>query len=263
MVPEGRAVRHCWLHRVGWSAGGKVPENHGENPSSLQDHFGQALAALAGKRKRFHHHGSDFLLDVVAQDIAGAMQPGLHRLRLQTKDFGGFLDVHSLDHAGDEDDAKSFGKFIYRVLDDLLNFTLCHALFRVGRGRKGKLDDLGLQDSRRQRRPFHACALATQPAQSLVHGDARQPCRKTGVAAETVQMGESPHVGLLDDIFGLAFIAEDSASEPIETAIIRLHNGANGRLISMAGASDQLGIGGPVRSNFWCWCVGHGDFAIR
>ena len=50
----------------------------------------------------------------------------------QPEDLGGFLDVHPLDHAGDEDDAKGFGKVIDRVFDDVLNLALCHGLFRVG-----------------------------------------------------------------------------------------------------------------------------------
>ena len=94
------------------------------------------------------------------------------------ENLGGFLDVHPLDHTGDEDNAKGVGKVIDRVFDHNLNFTLCHGLFRVGCSRKRKLDDLGLQDSWRQRRPFNTGSLAAQSAQSLIHGDARQPCRE-------------------------------------------------------------------------------------
>ena len=55
----------------------------------FQNRIGQPFAALAGKRKRFHHHGADFLLDIVAQHGAGAVQPCFHGFRLQPENVGG------------------------------------------------------------------------------------------------------------------------------------------------------------------------------
>jgi hypothetical protein len=74
-------------------------------PESLQNSLGQAFAALAGERKGFHHHRADFLFHIVAQHGPRPVQPRLHGLRFQVEQFGGLLDIHSLDHAGDEDDA--------------------------------------------------------------------------------------------------------------------------------------------------------------
>ena len=49
----------------------------------------------------------------------------------RSENLGGLLDIHALDHAGDEDDAEGFGQFVDRVLDDMLDFTLCHGFFRI------------------------------------------------------------------------------------------------------------------------------------
>ena len=71
-------------------------------------------------------------------------------------------------------------------------------------------------------------------------------------------MGEGPDVGLLDDVLGLAVVAQDSAGKPVEPAIVRLHDGANGRLVAAAGAPDQFGIAGPDGSNLrgaWAWAM--------
>src|SRR5258707_379205 len=197
----------------------------------------EAVAALAGKRKRLHDHRADFLFDIVAQHGSGAVQSGFHGFRFQSENFRSLLDVHSLDHAGNEDDAKGFGEIVDGVLDDMLNFTLCHGFFRIlGCGREGKLDNLRLERSRRQRGPFDVRALAAQPAQRLVDGDPSKPGCETGVAAEILKMGECPDIGFLHHVLGLAVVAQDSAGEPVKPAIVRLHDRADRRLIAVAGA---------------------------
>ena len=95
--------------------------------------------------------------------------------------------------------------------------------------------------------------LAAQPAQGLVHRDARQPGRKTGVAAKTVEMGECPDIGFLDDVLGLAVVAQDAAGEPVEPAIVRLHDRADRRLIAAAGAADQFGVAGRREQIWGAW----------
>ena len=71
-------------------------------------------------------------------------------IRDRSENLGGFLDVHAFDHACHENHPERFGKFIDRLLDDILNLTLRHGLFRVGRGRDGEGDDLGVEDFRFQ-----------------------------------------------------------------------------------------------------------------
>src|SRR5437899_2712401 len=228
----------------------------------FQNRLGQAFAALASKRKCLQHDRADFLFDIVAQHGAGAVQSGFHGLRFQFENFCSLLDVHSLDHAGDENDAKGLGEFVDGVLDDMLNLTLCHGFFRVlGCGREGKLDNLRLERSRRQRGPFDVRTLAAQPAQSLVDCDPSKPGCETGVAAEILQMGECPDIGFLHHVLGFAVVAQDSAGEPIEPAIVRLHDRADRRLIALAGAPDQFGLSAPEGSYWWCLCGAHDDFA--
>src|SRR5712671_5973519 len=74
-------------------------------------------------------------------------------------------------------------------------------------------------------------------------------------------MGESPDVSLLDHVLGFAVVAQDSAGEPVEPAIVRLHDRANRRFIAAAGAGDQFDIAAPDGVDLWCVGVGHGDVA--
>src|ERR1700722_10509855 len=74
-------------------------------------------------------------------------------------------------------------------------------------------------------------------------------------------MGEGPDVSLLDDVLGLAVVAQNSAGEPVEPAIVRLHDRTNGLLIAPAGTTDQFGIAGRDMSNLWCLCA-HNGFAL-
>jgi len=77
----------------------EVPANLLDVAELLQDRFRQSVAAAAGERKRLHHHGADFPLDIVAQHAARAMQPRFHSLWLQLQRFGSLLDAQALDHA--------------------------------------------------------------------------------------------------------------------------------------------------------------------
>src|SRR5205085_12130585 len=97
----------------------KFPENLTGETETLQNRLGQPLASPAGKWKGFHHDRPNFLLDVVAQHGAGAMQSGFDGLRPELENCSRLLDIHSLDHAGDKNDAERLGKFIDRMFDDL------------------------------------------------------------------------------------------------------------------------------------------------
>ena len=172
------------------------------------------------------------------------MQPALHGLRLERENLGGLFHIHALDDAGDEDETKRLRQFVDGMLDDGLNFTLGHGFFRIGGGGEGELDDLGFERALRQRVQLHGGPPAAQPAQRLVHGDPRQPCRQAGIAAKAFQMREGANVGLLHHILGLAVVAQDAAGKAIEPAVIRLHDGANGRLVAGQRPPHQFGVAG-------------------
>ena len=98
--------------------------------------------------------------------------------------------------------------------------------------------------------------LAAQPAQRLVHGDPRQPGREAGVAAKLLQMREGADIGFLHDVLGLAVVAQDAAGEPVQPAIVRLHDRANRRLVAGKRAADQFGIVRCRGERFavtWAW----------
>src|SRR5207247_6088636 len=73
--------------------------------------------------------------------------------------------------------------------------------------------------------------------------------------------GERPDIGFLHHVLGLAVVAQDSAGEPVEPAIVRLHDRADRRLIALAGAPDQFGLSAPDGSYWRCLCGAHDHFA--
>ena len=81
------------------------------------------------------------------------------------------------------------------------------------------------------------------------------------IAAKTVEMGEGPDIGLLHHILGLAVVAQDAAGEPVEPAVVRLHDAADGGFIARQRAGDQRGVGGPGCVYLRKGCVAHGGLA--
>ncbi|MGY4434792.1 hypothetical protein ACVWWO_007269 [Bradyrhizobium sp. F1.13.1] len=152
------------------------------------------------------------------------MQSRLHGLGLDAEQLGGLLDVHAFHHACDEDHAEDIRQLIDGALDDALDFTLGHGPFRIACGRSGKFDDLRLERRFGHRAQLDMRPGASRPAKRLVDGDARQPCRQTGLAAKTVEMGEGADIGFLNDILGFAVAAQNSARQTIEPAIVGLHD---------------------------------------
>ena len=55
-------------------------------------------------------------------------------------------------------------------------------------------------------------------------------------------MGEGPDIGLLHHILGLAVIAQDAAGEPVEPAVVGLHDGADGGLVAGGRTAHQFGV---------------------
>src|SRR5450756_2896804 len=99
----------------------------------LHDGVGHALATSAGKWKRFHQDGANFLVQLLAHEPPRAMQPRFHRLRPKTEEVCGFFNTHPLDYARDKYDSKYLGQIVGRLLDKLQNFSLRHCSFRIVR----------------------------------------------------------------------------------------------------------------------------------
>jgi hypothetical protein len=73
-------------------------------------------------------------------------------------------------------------------------------------------------------------------------------------------MGEGPDIGFLDDVLGLAVVAQDAAGEPVQPAIVGLDDGADCRLIAVAGTGDELVECRFCR--FRCVCLAHGAIPV-
>src|SRR6185312_14984466 len=70
------------------------------------DAVSHALAAPAVEGEGFRQLRTKLRLKVGAQHSAGAVQPRLHRLRLEAIKLGGFFDCHFLEHARHEHNAE-------------------------------------------------------------------------------------------------------------------------------------------------------------
>src|SRR5439155_16515600 len=98
---------------------------------SFQHSAGQALTAPARKGEGVQHDGTDLFIELLAHEGAGAMQSGLHRLRLEPKQVGGLLHAQAFDHAGDKDGAVDIGKRVGRLFDEPQDLSLCHSALRI------------------------------------------------------------------------------------------------------------------------------------
>src|SRR5207302_8425547 len=105
VAPGGSRRRRLVAQELDGGGLPRFPKKLGETEPT-QDSLGQLFATSARERKRLHHDRADLVLDIVAQHGAGAVQPGLYGLRLQPENLRGLLDIHPLDHAGDDDQTK-------------------------------------------------------------------------------------------------------------------------------------------------------------
>lgn len=211
----------------------------------LQNGAGHALAAPASERKRIHEHGADLLVQFIAHEPPRAMQPRLYCVRLKAKEVRGVLGAHALDHPRHEYNPKYLGETVGRSLDKLQNFPLRHCSFRiVGCHRLRESDNLSVGSLRSGSFQVHSWAFTPQPLQSFIHGDAGKPCRKTGIAAKAAEMGKGFDIRFLDHIFGFAVIPQNAAGDPVQPAIVPLHDGAKRRVVTGERTPNEFGIVG-------------------
>jgi hypothetical protein len=81
-----------------------------------------------------------------------------------------------------------------------------------------------------------------QPTERFIHRNTGKPCPEAGVAAKTLQMREGADVGLLDNVLGLVIVSQDAADDPVEPAVVPLHDGAKRSVVARARAPDQFGV---------------------
>src|SRR4029079_8476192 len=94
----------------------RFPGNsHGAD--ACDDYVGHALAAPAIEGEAAGERRTELLVELRAQQDTRTVQPGLHRLRLQAEEVGGFVNAHALDDASDEHRAECVGKLVDRVFE--------------------------------------------------------------------------------------------------------------------------------------------------
>ena len=71
------------------------------------------------------------LVQLLADQPSGAVQPGLDGFRPNAEDLSSVFDAHSLDHPRDENNSIDFGEIVGRLFDKLKNLTLSRRSFRV------------------------------------------------------------------------------------------------------------------------------------
>src|SRR3954462_13395840 len=99
-----------------------------------------------------------------------------------------------------------------------------------------------------------------QPPERLIHGDAGQPGGEAGLAAVLCKMRERGNVGLLHGIFGFRVVSQHTSGNPIETAVVSLHNRTKGIGISREYAPHEFRVVRSGSSRPLGLELGHGFF---
>ena len=138
------------------------------------------------------------------------------------------LDGQLLDLAQHEHDAKPFRQIVDQSVKNIAHFAPPRFDLRIGGQAReedesslaGLVEIYGVEADGRP--PF------TFPAQSLVDGDAGQPCCERGLAAEVGEVGEGPQIRFLNRVLGFHVVAQDAARRPVQALIVALHDPAEG-----------------------------------
>ncbi len=64
------------------------------------------------------------------------------------------------------------------------------------------------------------------------------------IAAKSAEMGKGFDIRFLDHIFGIAVIPQNAAGNPVQSAIVPLHDGAKRRVVTGERAPNEFGIVG-------------------
>ncbi len=64
------------------------------------------------------------------------------------------------------------------------------------------------------------------------------------IPAKAAKMGKRFDIGFLDGVLGFALVAQNAARDPVQAAVVPLHDGAERRVVPVKGPPDEFGIGG-------------------
>ena len=67
---------------------------------------------------------------------------------------------------------------------------------------------------------------------------------ETRIPAKAAKMGKRFDIGFLDGVLGFALVAQNAARDPVQAAVVPLHDGAERRVVPVKGPPDEFGIGG-------------------
>src|SRR5690349_10064654 len=203
-----------------------------------------ALAAPAVEREGIGEDRPDLLLQRIAQELSGAMQPGLDGLRLEVEQLGGLLDAHALDCARHQNRAKRVRQFVDRALQQRFDLALCDGPLGIGLSRgQRKRNDIALPCLPvLERVHIDGRTAASQPAHRFVEDDAREPGRETRVATETGERRQAANIAFLHDILRFAVVVHHRAGNTVKPSIAPLHDGAEGGGLALAGELHELGL---------------------
>ena len=180
----------------------------------------------------------------MAQQPAGAVQAGFHRLRVDRQLGGGFLHRALLHVAHHVDGAERRRQGVDGVFQQVADLRARGGYGRVFAAEaRGELDDLvgihgGLVDFLQ---PDHVVPLA-QPATGLVQHDGGEPGQQAGLATEGIQLAVRAQVGLLQRVLGLGILAQHAAGDAEQSLVAALHDVAERALLTTTHQGHQRGI---------------------
>ena len=83
--------------------------------------------------------------------------------------------------------------------------------------------------------------LAPAPERFVQH-DPCQPCREAGVIAELTHGCESPDVGFLKHVLGLAVVLHDTSGDAVKALVVAQHDGAESARLASLGQEHQIEV---------------------
>src|SRR5215471_11533168 len=192
-----------------------------DRADALNHDFRHVLATSAAEWETGRERRPELPVEFRTQENTGAVQPRLDRLRPQTEQIGRLLDAHPFDDSCNEDGAEGIGKLIDRPFQHHAYLALRHGFLRIAAGHRGwKMNDLRLLTVVAICFPVDGRFSAPQAPQGFVHGDARDPRAESSIATEHAEAGKRTQVGLLHHILGFRVVAQNTARNTEQAAVV-------------------------------------------